>query len=122
MKENNQKLSKEIIEQLYYEEYDSSITIFHYAYIGNNNKGKRYLMISEDENENEYLVNEITIKKNKNEFILIDMGAMPDFSSSSLKEAKLYINYEVQKYKKYLLNEKLEKNLKPKNKEKKMKI
>lgn len=34
MKEDNQKISKEIIEQLYYEEYDSSITIFHYTYIG----------------------------------------------------------------------------------------
>lgn len=79
-------------------------------------------MVSEDENEKEYLVNEFIIKKENNEFILEDMGSMPYFSSPSLKEAKLYVTHEVQQYKKILLNEKLQKKLSEKQKEKKLKI
>lgn len=120
MKEN--KIEKETIEELYYDEYGSSINILFHAQAGDSEKGKRYLVVSEDENENEYLVNEFIIKKKEETFILVDMGGMPDFSSSYLKEAKAYVLNEVQKYKKLLLNEKLQKKLPEKQKEKKLKI
>ena len=122
LEESNQKITKEVIEDLYYDEYESSIIILHHAYLGNHGKGKKYLVVSEDENEKEYLVNEFIIKKENNEFILEDMGSMPYLSSPSLKEAKLYVTHEVQQYKKILLNEKLQKKLSGKQKEKKLKI
>lgn len=122
MTETSQKISREIIEELYFEEYDSVLNILCHAYVGSNSKGKRYLIISKDDEENEYIVNEFIIKKENDEFILADMGSMPDFSSHSLKEAKLYVTHEVQQYKKFLLNEKLQKKLPEKQKEKKLKI